>query len=269
MKTLQKISLLAVLACSSFAAQAHRMFLVPSSTVVSGKSAWVTVDAAAATNVFEFDHVALKLDGLQITAPDGQTIKPENAYSGRYRSSFDVALNQTGSYKISLLGDTLFATYLQNGETKRWRGNAAELEKAIPADASDVKISQRLSRVETFVSNGKPGGSAMQLSGKGLELQAITHPNDLVSGETASFRMMLNGQPAAGITVELIAGGLRYRQQLNEQRFTTDADGKFSIRFPAAGLYWLAADAKDNSKLSAPVSARSASYVATLEVLPE
>jgi len=269
MKTLHKLTLLGILACSTLSAHAHRMFLVPSATVVSGNAPWVTIDAAAATNVFEFDHVALKLDTLQITGPDGQTVKPENSYSGRFRSSFDVPLTQAGSYKVSLIGDNYFASYKENGEIKRWRGSAAELAKAVPANASELQVSQRSSRVETFITNGKPGGKALTVTGKGLELAAVTHPNDLVSGENASFQFLLDGKPAAHIKLELIPGGLRYRQKLNSQTYTTDDQGRFNVRWPQPGLYWLSAEAKDDHGAVAPATTRTASYIATLEVLPE
>jgi uncharacterized GH25 family protein len=269
MKTLRQIAAFGLIACASLSAHAHRQFLLPSATVVSGNSPWITVDAAAASNVFEFDHVALNLTPLQITAPDGSLIKAENLFTGRFRSSFDVPLVQTGSYKISLVSDALMASYKENGEQKRWRGNAADLAKALPANATDVQVSQRSSRVETIVTNGKPGGKALEPGKRGLELSVITHPNDLVAGENASFRLLLDGKPVANTKVELIAGGLRYRQQLNSENYTTDADGKFSVNWKQPGMYWLAAEVKDNQGATPPATVRVASYVLTLEVLPQ
>ena len=65
-------SLLALaLAALALNAQAHRPWLLPSSTLVEAKDPWVTVDAAISENLFEIDHLPLKLDALEITGPDG------------------------------------------------------------------------------------------------------------------------------------------------------------------------------------------------------
>lgn len=269
MKSLRQFAALTLLACSAFSAQAHRSFLLPTSTVLAGNAPWVTVDAAMASDVFFFDHIPLKLDQLQITAPDGSPAKAENPSSGKFRSSFDLHLTQRGSYKISLLSEGLFASYREDGQLKRWRGTAASFAREVPAHAAELQVMQRLGRVETFVSYGKPGGKALEPSGKGLELAPLSHPNDLVAGENASFRLLLDGKPAAGVSVTVIAGGIRYRQNLDEQTNVTDADGKFSINWPAAGMYWLQAEVRDERHAQPPATARVASYVATLEVLPQ
>ncbi|MBC3933761.1 DUF4198 domain-containing protein [Undibacterium rugosum] len=269
MITLRQLSAFTLLACASLSAQAHRTFLVPTSTVVSGNAPWVSFDAAAATNVFEFDHVALKLDNLQITAPDGSKLTPENSYSGRFRSSFDVQLKQTGTYKIGTFSDGLFASYKENGQPKRWRGSAEAFAKEIPAGVTDLQVTQRSGRVETIVTNGKPGGKALEISGKGLELSAVTHPNDLVFGENATFRLLLDGKPAANVSVEVIPGGARYRQKLNDKTYVTDANGQFSVSWTQPGLQWLEAEVKDDKATVAPAKSRVSSYVVTLEVLPQ
>ncbi|MFZ6745138.1 DUF4198 domain-containing protein [Undibacterium sp. JH2W] len=269
MHTIKKIALFSTLACAAFAAQAHRTFLVPSSTVVAGNTPWVTVDAAAATDVFVFDHMPLKLDNLFITAPDGTALKPENASTGKYRSSFDVKLSQAGSYKMGILNEGLFASYKEEGKVKRWRGTPETFAKEVPANAEELQVTQRSGRIETFVTNGKPGGKAMEITGNGLELSGVTHPNDLVAGETAQFRLTLDGKPAAKVSVTLIPGGVRYRQKLDEKTIVTDNEGKFSVTWANAGMYWLEAEVKDDKQAKAPAKSRVASYVATLEVLPQ
>ncbi|MDY7539566.1 DUF4198 domain-containing protein [Undibacterium sp. RTI2.1] len=251
------------------AAQAHRAFLLPTSTITAGNAPWVSIDAAAATDVFFMDHQPLKLDSLLITAPDGSNAKEENANTGKLRSSFDLHLEKIGTYKISLLNNAVFASYKDKGVPKRWRGAAENISKEIPADAEDVVISQMQGRIETFVTNGKPSTKALEVTGKGLEMQAITHPNDLVAGENASFRLVLDGKPAANVSVSVIPGGIRYRQNLGEQTLTTDADGKLTITWKTAGMYWLEASVKDDKSTVKGAKERRANYSATLEVLPQ
>ncbi|ASU39318.1 ABC transporter permease [Herbaspirillum sp. meg3] len=249
-------------------ANAHRTWLLPASTVLSGNDPWVTVDAAVSNDLFFFESFALKLDGLQVTAPDGTFAKPENAYTGKFRTSFDVHLTQSGTYKIAVISMGLFGSYKDAaGQTKRWRGTAEAMAKEIPADAKDLQVTQMQGRIETFVTAGKPSKKVLETTGSGLELQAITHPTDLIAGETASFRMLLDGKPAANVKVTVVPGGTRYRDKLNEMTPTTDTDGKFSVTWPSAGMYWMEATVKDNKPNLKPATDRRANYTATLEVL--
>jgi hypothetical protein len=49
----------------------------------------------------------------------------------------------------------------------------------------------------------------------------------------------------------------------------TAADGSISVKWPAAGLYWLDAAVEDESATAPKVKKRRASYNATLEVLTQ
>src|ERR1700754_790480 len=144
------------------AAQAHKMWLLPSATSVAGDDPLGTVDSAISNDLFFADHVPGSLDRLVVTAPDGQAAKPENASTGKYRSVFDVHLTQSGTYKIAMLNSGTFATYELNGEKKRWRGNAADMAKEMPAGAKNIDVTESSNRVETFVSNGKPNDVALK-----------------------------------------------------------------------------------------------------------
>jgi uncharacterized GH25 family protein len=267
--------LLALLASSTTFAHAHRAWLLPSATTFSGKEPWVTVDAAISTDIFYADHNPMRLDGLSITAPDGSRVAPDNIATARFRSTFDVKLTQPGTYKLAVVSETTAASYKLNGEVKRWRGAADAMAKEIPAGAQDVKLTRLQTRNEVFLTSGKPSDSVLAISGAGLELRPVTHPNDLTAGSPASFVLMLDGKPASGIEVLVIPGGVRYRDRLDEIKAVTDAAGRFSIRWPAAGMYWLNAtqgamapmDAGAAGNPGAP--ARRASYSATFEVLPQ
>lgn len=262
------IAALGLASCLPLAAQAHRTWLLPSSTVVSGNEPWVTVDAAVSNEVFFFDFVPLRLDGLRVTAPDGQSVQAVNLHTGKYRSSFDLPLQQPGTYKITLLNDGVFATYKLKGEAKRWRGQAAGLAAAIPAGAEELKINQLVGRVETFATAGKPSATALKPVGNGLEMVPLTHPADLVAGEPGRFQLLLDEQPAANLNVTVVAGGIRYRDKLDESKLTTDAEGKFTVKWKGPGMYWLQAGTADGKVSIAGATQRRATYAATLEVLP-
>lgn len=266
MNTPLKLAALVLAIGLPLSAQAHKAWLLPSSTVVTPKE-YVTVDAAVSNDIFYFNHVPLRLDGLVITAPDGSVVTPENLSTGKYRSTFDLALAQTGTYRLSTGNNGLNASYKIGTETKRWRGSAEAFAKEVPADATDLQVSQGHSRVETFITAGKP--SALTASGTGLELVPVTHPNDLFAGEAATFKLTIDGKPAAGLSVEIVPEGIRYRAKQDEITATSGADGAFSVTWPNAGRYWLEVVATDDKTSLPQARQRRLSYVATLEVLPQ
>jgi hypothetical protein len=264
-KTAALITALAMLALP-LSAQAHRAWLAPTSTVLSGADAWVGFDAGMSNGVFIADHAAMRLDGLVVTAPDGSTVGPENMMRGHYRSTFDVHLTQPGTWKIANVMSGLTATWMENGERKRWRGPAAELPGAIPAGATDVVATRTSNRIETFVTLGAPTDTVFTNPADGLAMIPVTHPNDLVAGETATFKLSIDGLPASGVDVTVARGGTRSRNAPEEMTLTTDADGAFTVTWPEPGMYWL------NASVRAPAEgdaiASNAQYVAVVEVLP-
>lgn len=248
------------------AAQAHRAWLAPTSTVLSGAEAWVGFDAGMSNGVFIPDHAAMNLAGLIITAPDGSTVEAQNMHRARYRSSFDVRLTQPGTYKVANVISGVMATYTENGEQKRWRGTAAEFPGAVPEGATDVVATRTSSRIETFVTLGQPTDTVFTNPGDGLVLIPVTHPNDLVTGEAATFRLSIDGATAAGVEVTVARGGSRYRDNPEEITVTTGADGAFSVTWPEAGMYWI--NAVVRTPAQGATIASSAAYVAVVEVLP-
>lgn len=258
----------AAMAVLPLPALAHKAWLLPSATVLS-EGQWITVDGAVSNDLFYFNHVPLRLESVVITRPDGSAGAFTGGHTGKYRSVFDVELDQSGTWRLAVVNDGLFASWTENGEAKRWRGREADLAKALPAGARDVQVTRSLGRIETYVTAGAPTRDAFKTEGKGLELVQDTHPNDLFAGETARYQFLLDGKPAAGVNVEVVAGATRYRSRLGEQVLTTDAEGRFDVTWSQPGMYWLEASASAPLEDDALASQRRASYVVTLEVLPQ
>ncbi|MCG6120246.1 MAG: DUF4198 domain-containing protein, partial [Blastomonas sp.] len=82
----------------------------------------------------------------------------------------------------------------------------------IPANATDLDLTETMGRNEFFVSAGEPSDALFKPTGKGLEFVPVTMPTDLVSNEPGQFRFLVDGRPAAGLEVEVIPGGRRYRE---------------------------------------------------------
>lgn len=248
-------------------ASAHRAWLVPSSTVISGDNAWVTIDGAVSNNLFFPDHRPMQIAQISVTAPDGKPAPIANATVGQYRTTFDIKLEQKGTYRIAQASSGFNASYREGNETKRWRGTMQEFTAQGIDKKPGVELTANSRRVETFVTNGPP--SEIKATNKGLELVAgATHPNDLYSGEEAGFKMLNNGKPAANVEVTLIQGGDRYREQAGEVKLKTGADGALKIRFANPGMYWLEAESHGAVTLEGKQMKSQSTYVAVLEVLP-
>ena len=278
MKHLIRPAMLA-LTCAALlpmAAEAHRSWLMPSSGQVDGKALYITVDGGASDNLFQADSFPLKLDGLTITGPNGAAVTPENINTGKFRSSFDLKLDTDGTYRIAAVSDTVMGHYTLNGEIKRIRGSATDLPTLVPAGASDVVVSHMISRVETYASANKPSDAVLKPAGQGLEILPLSNPSSYVAGEKASFRALLDGKPLAGLAVEIIPGGVRYRGALKDTDVTTAADGTFSVTWPMGEMYWIGASyparPAEGSEGKGPgggdMPAQRWSYAGTFEVMP-
>lgn len=273
MKPVFKCLTLAVALALPLAAEAHRGWILPSVTVLAGENPWVSFDAATSNDLFIADHNPMRLDALKIVAPDGKESAPENVTTLKYRSVFDLNLTQKGTWKLYTASSGLNARWEENGQRKMWPPRGTQptpegFEKEVPKKADKLEVTQSSRRFETFVTSGKPSNSVFKPSNVGLELVPVTHPNDLFSGEAATFQFIIDGKPAAGTKIEVTPGERRYRNSEDSVEYTTDKDGKVSIKWPAAGQYFLEAEYED-AKAPKPATKRVGRYVAVFEVLPQ
>ncbi len=249
------------------ALEAHRMWILPSTTILSSADGWVTFDAAASNDVFSADHQPLRAEP-DAFAPDGTATKVQNFATGRFRSTFDLQIDKPGTWKVVFASNGVGGSYTLNGEQQRLpRGTTADkLPGLIPTGATDVKLTQIESRNEVFVTSGAPTDTVMRPTGRGLELATDTHPNDLVTEEEAVLGFVVDGKPAANLEVTIVRGGMRYRNAIDEMTLKTDPAGKVRVTFSQPGMYWLNATATGPGT-TLPDATRRMSYTTTLEVL--
>lgn len=67
----------------------------------------------------------------------------------------------------------------------------------------NLSVNEVASRVETFVTMGKP--SPLTPSGKGLEVRYDTHPNDLVKGEPATLTFRMDSPHPSSMSASTLA----------------------------------------------------------------
>jgi uncharacterized GH25 family protein len=249
-------------------ATAHRAWILPSTFTLSGDEQWVSVDGAVSNNLFYPNHNALRLESVKVYAPDGSEVAIANAFSGKYRSIFDIKLDRQGTYRISSGGAGYSASWEEAGERKRWRGDEAGLKAEGVAARPGVEITRSARRNETFVTLGGPTETVFASEGTGLELKPVTHPNDVFAGEDVRFELLLDGKPAAGVTVEIVRGNDRYRNTEEGLTLTTGADGVISFQPAEAGPYWLNAELEGMGTLDGKTIRVLNTYVFTFEALP-
>lgn len=257
-----------LIAAATTAASAHRIWILPSTFTLSGEQEWVTVDGAISNDLFFPNHVAMNLANVTVTAPDGSAVPLENGARGKFRSTFDVKLDQQGTYKIAENAATYFAQWQEDGERRRTRDSLAGLvEKGIvKKEGVELTVAQR--RVETFVTLGAPTRGVFDLAPEGMAMAPITHPNDVYEGEDVSFQLLLDGKPAAGIEVTVVKGNDRYRDTSGEVKVKTDEEGQFTFTAGEPGRYWMQGHTMAGSAtVEGYEMDRRVSYTATFEVL--
>lgn len=290
----------AALIVATAPATAHRGWLLPSATIFSGHEDVVTVDAAASNDLFFPDHRPMPLNGIKVWAPDGSEGKIDNPSTGRVRSTFDVLLNKPGTWKIGTAQSNVGGSFKvdgvdyrlggrrgpppgaapgqgapggqnmnqpgpgpQGGQGPRFVSSVAE----IPANATDLNIVETSGRNEIFATAGEPTSTVFQPTNKGLEMVPVTHPAELVKGEAARFKFLVDGQPAQNLKVTIIPGGKRYRDGDGSFEVTTAADGIATVDWPEAGMFWLNTSLSDKKATTPRATGRRMSYTATLEVM--
>lgn len=269
------------LATAASPAMAHRQWLLPSATIFSGTDAWVTVDGAASNDLFFPDHQPMRLDGVKAWAPDGTEAKIENGATGRHRSMFDVKLDRPGTWKIGTAQNGVSGTFKVDGVEWRVGGrrgpppppgapaqpNSVATLAEVPANATDLNITQSASRNEIYVTTDAPTETVFQPTNEGLEMVPLTHPSELVADEPARFKFLVDGKPAANLKVDVLPGGKRYRDDDGLIEVVTGADGVAQINWPQAGMFWLNTSYSDDKPTIARATARRLSFTSTLEVM--
>ncbi|MBU2978171.1 DUF4198 domain-containing protein [Alteromonas sp. C1M14] len=254
-------------------ALAHRAWIKPTTTVVSGDDEWISFDAAVANGIFTPDHFPLSLDSITVLSPSGEDVTKHHGQKLRYRSVFDINLKEEGTYRVFTASRSIMAFWKdENGKRKRWpgRGETAsvdEFDEAVPKDADDLQVIDSARRIDVFVTAKAPSDTVLKPTGNGLELNGETHPNDLYTGEAISLGFLMDGEAASSTKVTIVKEGEKYRDTDDAMTLTADENGEISVSFDEPGMYWLEAEYEDD-KAKAPAQQRRGMYVLVMEVLP-
>ncbi len=274
MKNQHKILISLILLATANFSSAHKRWVLPSLFNMS-EHQWIAVDATVSNNIFYPDR-PWSLDAVQVIAPDGSQAEVANQNEGKRRSTFDVNLEQKGTFKISLGGENYFARYPKTDPKPGERpfhairaGSFAELQSKIPADAKDVKLMLSNSRLESYVTVGAPDSHVFKATGKGIELVGGTHPNDLYQGEKATFKFLFDGKTIEGVKALMVREGTRYRNEEQAVELTTNAAGEVVFDLNHTGRFLLEIEHRLELSEGAEVSEKAMAYFGSFEVLPQ
>ncbi|QEW06542.1 DUF4198 domain-containing protein [Nitrincola iocasae] len=235
------------LALASAGAVAHPLWMLPSEFNLStDEGHWITVDATASHGVFSFDK-PVSLNNVTIYLPSGERQRMGSYYKGQRRSVFDLQLNDLGTYKVELRTPERYMTrYVVGGRDtqRRIMANKQQAAAQLPDDARDV-VTMAMQNVSVFyVSQKAPTQEVLAVTGQGFEMDAITHPSDIVVGESATFRFTFNGEPLVDAPVEVVPHGTAYRSSRQQIDLVTDAEGRVSFAPEMAGPHLLSANVR-------------------------
>jgi hypothetical protein len=259
------------------AAAAHTPYLRPLN--FAPDRPLVTIEAGVAETFFVPDFPIRGAGDYWVTGPDGATDKAQAVTPLKQITAVEVALPGEGTYRIST-GERLARTTRWARIDGAWKmvrpagaarggegGRASRFveESAVPAGA-ETMTSQSFSRVETYVTRGAPTREALKPTGKGLELEPVTHPNEAFAGEPFRFRLLLDGAPLPKAGFRVVRGGDAYADSRFSADGETDAAGAGAVTLAQPGVYVLEADYPPRPEGAATPLARSEQYVLTFEV---
>jgi len=243
----------------SAAAQAHVPYLAPESfEPIRG---WVSLEASFADKFFlpeaKFDQSEFK-----VVTPAGKLEQPAEQQAVRSRIVLEHQLTAEGSYRFSsgVREGAVFRSWLQDGKTI----NSRDPKQQPPAGVPLTAHFQSITLAETYVSKGKPTSTALKPWGKGLELEFISHPNDLYINQPVKARLWFEGKPLANSEVQI------HRAMGNAEpvssTVTSTASGDISFEVADAATYLLLARHRAAAPAGAPVPTYSYSYSAVVEI---
>lgn len=236
------------------AASAHMPYVLPTAFDVGNRD-HVTVQSGFGEDAFDPD-LAMRDAPFAILLPDGSAGQIGPVTYLRDLSIFEADLKTSGTYRITT-GQRLgrMGQMFKSGDVWVMRGEDGDP----PVGAAPVAV-QSTTLAEAYVTRGKPSTAALAPRGQALEIQAVTHPSDIVSGSSANFVLLFDGKPLAGSDVTLFrAAGAQDGRKVAAQT-KSDAAGKFTLKPDDAGRYLILVRHRTTAPAGAASPYRSYTY---------
>jgi len=224
--------LLSLLSANSIA---HTPFIAPISFAPAHQQ-WVSLDAGFAETFFHPD-VAFDKGDFKLLTPAGEWQKPSRIEMFTTRTLIEHQLQEKGTYRFSTgtRYGAVFRFYELNGERKATR----DPKEILPKGAKLLDHYQSVTLAETYITFDKPTTEALKPQGKGLELIAITHPDDIYAGENLSVQVLFDGKPLKDVQLTVYAANLVREKEEPYLRINTNTKGGADLLIKDAGVYLL------------------------------
>lgn len=228
-------------AASTFAAHAHDIYIWPSYFAVdSEKPSTVPVDITASHTTFRPDF-AMPSSGVKAYGVDGKQIRRVGAYfQGTRRASFDLAINEQGTYALVYeRGPSYFSRYtVGKRETeKRLRASKSEARKQMGKNGKNLETTKYFTVAMSYVTNKAPTDAVLQPKEKGFELVPVTHPADYVTGEDIEMKLTFDGKPVSDLEITIEKEGPQYQAEPLVLELKSDSDGMVNFSLDQGGRF--------------------------------
>jgi len=260
---LRAITVVAAIAGSfTTMAQAHTPYLAPTSFDPLHQG-WVTLDAAFTEHFFK-PEVVFDDSEFAVLDTSGKWRKPQTVQLLRTRAVIEHQLTDKGTYRFStgVRHGAVFRLYELDGERKGTRDPQEEL----PAGAKILDHFQSVTLAETYITRGAPTTAALRAHGEGLELVAVTHPNDLYEGEVFRAQILFAGQPLGDQEVEVFPANAGAGHDAAVLKVKSDGGGFVDLATPRAGEYLLQTRYRTDAPAGAAAPRYSYTYTLAFEV---
>jgi uncharacterized GH25 family protein len=230
------------------AAYAHTSYLYPTAFITKD-SGHVTLQASFSEDPF-VPEIAVQSDDYHLVKPDGSRGAFKTITPFRQLVVLESDLGDNGTYRFTTgvrLGRKSKKA-LVDGEWKPVFGPDAE----VPETATEIVTSQTETVADVYVTKGGSTWEAVATPIGRLTIEPITHPSEIYLDEGFEFRVMFDGSPLSGQSVEVKRQGGSYETPKFEQHEESGNDGKVALSFEAPGRYLImtrhAADAPEGAE---------------------
>lgn len=244
------------------AAYAHTSFMYPNAFVTT-EGDHVTVQASFSEDPF-VPEIAVLSEDYHVILPDGSREDFKTLTQLRQVVVLESDLDTEGTYRFTTgvrLGRKSKKA-LVDGEWQAVFGPDAE----VPENATEVITSQTETVADVYVTKGVSTWEAVNFPIGRLLITPVTHPNEIYLGEGFEFKLLFDGQPLAGQSVEIKRQGGTYETPKYERHVEADDSGTVSLSFDKPGKYLLMTRHAVDAPEGAETDERSYTTSLTFEV---
>jgi uncharacterized GH25 family protein len=251
------LSALAAALALAPAAYAHTNYMKPSAFTTSGDV--VAVESSFAEQFF-IPEFPVDSSDYHVVRPNGARDTLDIVQNFRLLTLLETDLTEPGTYRITS-GVRLGRISTQARINGQWQA----LEPgATPPAGAEARRSQTETVADVYVSKGAPTRPAVDVRIGRLALHPITHPSEIYLDSGFTLEVLFDGAPLANQSVVL--GRASYGEPIAERTLTTDAQGRITLAFDAAGAYVLMTRHAASAPAGAQTATRSYTSSLTFEV---